>query len=78
MAKKELWFRRKIYGLGWFPITWQGWAVVLGFAGIITINAFLLGKSNEFLLIIETFILAMILIFICYKKGEKLKWKWGK
>ena len=27
---KQLWFRAKSYGWGWTPITWQGWAVLLG------------------------------------------------
>ena len=28
MKKGNLWFRRKKYGWGWTPSTWQGWTVV--------------------------------------------------
>jgi len=28
------WFRPKRYGLGATPVTWQGWALVLGFTAI--------------------------------------------
>jgi hypothetical protein len=28
------WFRRKSFGLGWTPCTWQGWLVVLGFVAL--------------------------------------------
>lgn len=25
------WFRAKLYGFGWTPAKWQGWAVTVGF-----------------------------------------------
>ncbi len=28
-AKRKLWFKRRRYGLGWTPVTWQGWTVVV-------------------------------------------------
>lgn len=29
--KKPLWFKAKQYGWGWYPVTWQGYAITLGF-----------------------------------------------
>ena len=26
---KQLWFKAKTYGYGWYPVTWQGWLVIL-------------------------------------------------
>jgi hypothetical protein len=31
---KEPWFGRKRFGYGWGPRTWQGYVVVLVFAGV--------------------------------------------
>lgn len=29
--QKELWFKAKRYGWGWYPVTWQGYLLTLGF-----------------------------------------------
>ncbi len=28
---QKLWFKRKLYGWGWTPATWQGWFVTLSY-----------------------------------------------
>ena len=80
-TSNELWFRRKIYGWGWFPITWQGWLVIaLYVVAIITLALVLLPKNGqEFpgIFIASVAILTIVLIVICYKKGEKPRWQWG-
>ena len=78
---KEIWFPAKKYGVGWgLPITWQGWSVLLVYFASILIGALFIKKS-PFLIIsfaIYVFILSGILIYICWKKGEKLDVRWGK
>ncbi len=77
---KEIWFPAKKYGYGWgFPIAWQGWAVMLAYILLATIGSVLITKSPEDIiwLIIYNTVLAGLMIFICYKKGEKSKWRWG-
>ncbi|HYC83050.1 MAG TPA: hypothetical protein VEB60_00680, partial [Candidatus Paceibacterota bacterium] len=32
---QRLWFKRKLYGWGWTPVTWQGWLAVLAYAGLV-------------------------------------------
>ncbi len=71
------WFPAKKYGFGWgFPITWQGWVVFL----IYFFLCFLGGKflTNPPYLILfflpYLFIITGILIYICWKKGEKQKY----
>ena len=34
------WFKRKLYGWGWTPATWQGWLVLAVFVVLMILNAF--------------------------------------
>lgn len=34
-SMKQNWFETKTYGIGWKPITWQGWAVSLTYLAFI-------------------------------------------
>ncbi len=81
---KKLWFKAKDYGWGWQPSSWQGW-LVLSLYLVFNINVFwgvdnqsYYGRGdliNHFLpLVVST----VILIIVCYKKGEKPEWRWGK
>lgn len=83
---KGYWFKNKIYGWGWTPVTWQGWLVVLLYiAAIITLVSMteesIPGNpdsgSNFLVLGGPVIVLTILLIFICYKKGEKPRWSWG-
>jgi len=41
-------FRRKTFGLGWTPCTWQGWVVVLGFVVLtLAVNSGLSGMTAD-------------------------------
>jgi len=77
------WFKRKVYGWGWTPVTWEGWATTLIIIGLIIANAIRLEKydvpESEFAIyvIAHSLILIVILLGICYAKGEKPKWQWG-
>jgi hypothetical protein len=77
------WFKRKLYGWGWTPVKWQGWLIILLYIvfliaifGRPNINAYSFSELSINLSL--PFLIATgILIFICYKKGEKPKWQWG-
>ena len=75
------WFKRKLYGWGWMPVKWQGWAVIAVFVLFILISAFGLGKiptdSEIAGFTIKIIFSVILLILICYKKGESPKWQWG-
>ncbi len=79
----KLWFRSKRYGLGWYPVTWQGWlSLLLYVAAMITqIYSVEPDKSNASIVIpyifTQVFSLTALLIVLCYLKGEKLEWRWG-
>ncbi len=79
---EHLWFKRKIYGWGWTPVTWQGWVVVLGYIALVFVFAFTVDNNspkNEILFtaLLPIILLTITLIRICYKKGEAPRWQWG-
>jgi len=75
---KKIWFKRRWYGWGWYPVTWQGWIVVLAFILAVIVLAFsTFPKENLTCYFISLGILVLVLILICLKKGEKPKWQWG-
>ena len=82
-SREGLWFKRKVYGWGWTPITWQGWLIVFFYVGII---GFLISGIDErsslfdiiSIFILPTILLTVVFIMIAYKKGEKPRWQWGE
>lgn len=75
--KNKLWFRRKNYGWGWSPSTWEGCLVLLVWLVLFTFG--LVKLDHEWLKnVVVMFVLTILLIWICYKKGEKPRWSWGR
>jgi uncharacterized membrane protein YhaH (DUF805 family) len=75
---KRYWFRAKRYGWGWgLPITWQGWVVfVAWFAVLICATRYLIPRRLAAFLIL-TLLMTLVLLVICYQKGEPPRWRWG-
>lgn len=84
---QKIWFKAKTYGWGWTPATWQGW-LILGIF-ILTyvistvrfthlIQSYTPTPLTFIIFIIWCLILTSLLIWICYKTGEKPRWRWGK
>lgn len=83
IQKNKLWFRRKTYGWGWTPITWEGWLVTF-ITVLIPIGIKFALKIMEFQRSLQYFymwasvpLLLMSLTLICFRYGEKPKWQWG-
>jgi hypothetical protein len=80
-SNKQLWFKAKHYGWGWYPCTWQGWLVVAIYLAVfIPIVRYLANQSTSTGMaggLLAIGISVLILIIICYKKGEKPCWRWG-
>ena len=82
-TNKKLWFRRKIFGWGWYPITWQGWGVIILYVLDLISNAIFannhVNSNSDFLMQFfpHYIVLTIFLIIICYATGEKPKWTWG-
>ena len=80
------WFKAKTYGWGWTPAKWQGWIVILVYVVLIGLLLSIREEdipgnpdsgSNFLVFALPTILLTALLIFICYKKGEKPRWQWG-
>lgn len=84
--KKEnkLWFKAKRFGWGWTPCSWEGWVVLLLYLNAI-VPQFLFIDDNSHS-VSDTLInfalpfisLTIFLLIICYLKGERPSWRWGK
>ena len=77
-----LWFKRKLYGFGWVPVTWQGWTVILVYILLLLALALTLDDGSPtrevmFMFVLPLVLLTGALIRICYAKGEKPRWQWG-
>lgn len=80
---KKLWFKAKRYGWGWTPCTFEGWLVIAIFVLVEWLDFRRLDmyshSASDTLrpFFIDTFVAAMVLLWICYYKGEKPGWRWG-
>ncbi|MFA6278662.1 MAG: hypothetical protein WCS97_00890 [Candidatus Paceibacterota bacterium] len=85
------WFKRKLYGWGWVPVRWQGWAVVaVSMLYIVLVSldfseqaelAKALGAdptNGDLISFFAKIALAVVVIIsFCYWKGESPRWQWG-
>lgn len=78
---KGYWFKRKVYGWGWTPARWQGWAVLGVFVVLLLWNGLSLGDAPSRSDLMRFFVVLALLVIgvlsVCYKTGEKPKWQWG-
>ena len=80
------WFKRKIWGWGWVPATWQGWFITFLYLALVILLVLtreqdIAGNpdsgSNFLTLGLPILLLTAVFIYIAYKKGETPKWQWG-
>ncbi len=82
--ENKLWFRAKRFGWGWYPVTWQGWAVIVLYVGALFSGSTGMHVYDEpssqipFQFLSLVVVLTIFLIIICYKTGEKPAWHWGR
>jgi hypothetical protein len=74
------WFPAKTYGWGWgLPSVWQGWVIILLYIGLIALSVYIFPPEEQLgLFIFSDIILTVLLIVVCWIKGEPPKWRWGK
>jgi len=70
------WFVPKLFGFGATPVTWQGWALTLGFCTALLLDIrFLPGEPNK---IIVGVALAAAFATIAWRKTDGgWRWRWG-
>ncbi len=83
---EQYWFKRKVWGWGWTPATWQGWLVTVLYIVLITLFLIIREEaipgnpdsgSNFLVLGLPIALLTALFFYIAYKTGEKPKWQWG-
>ena len=79
------WFKRRRFGYGWVPVTWQGWLVVVGYIVFVVGGSFSLANVSEDTVTKEVKLFFLFvalatagLLRITYAKGPHPKWRWGK
>lgn len=90
-TKRKLWFRAKRFGWGWYPVSWQGWAVTVAYALLYMVLGILFGAfapavtlgggsalEGSVLFFSLMVLLTASLLAICYRYGERPRWRWGK
>lgn len=78
--KQVVWFPAKRYGWGWGPPqVWQGWAVLAEYAVLLLISAYYFLKAERIAAyVVSVVMLTIALLIVCWLKGEKPRWLWGR
>jgi hypothetical protein len=79
---KHYWFKAKQYGWGWYPSSWQGFLVLLGYFLLLVLNFMLVNQNLNspnavYRMVLPSIVLTILLIVICYITGEQPRWRWG-
>ncbi len=77
---RKIWFPAKKYGWGWGPpCCWQGWAVIVVWFAIVISGVTLFFRPDRNIVGFYIFdaIMVVLIIGICWLKGEKPQWRWG-
>ena len=79
MTDDRNWFAHKRYGYGAsFPITWQGWALTIGFIALLAASSFLIRYSLAAYLSVAA-ILTTVFLFIGSRTTRGgWRWRWGE
>lgn len=73
------WFAAKRYGYGaGLPISWQGWAVMLGFMLIALADALLFATRPLILIAILIPAIAVLLVITARTTRGGWRWRWGE
>jgi hypothetical protein len=83
MKEKKLWFRAKMFGWGWYPVSWEGWVIIALYAFAVIKGTWSMpsqhsGSDALFTLAVTVVPPTICLLIICYLKGEKPRWRWGE
>lgn len=80
---KGYWFRRKVWGWGWVPATWQGWAAIAVFCLALLFIVLPFSRNSQpihadvWAFLGKVLLAVIVLLFVTYSTGEPPKWQWG-
>ncbi len=78
-SRDEIWFPAQRYGWGWgLPRRWQGWVVLLIYFGLLAVGVRSIDAHTRLAEFLSYMLmLNAALIWICWRKGEPPRWRWG-
>lgn len=76
----DIWFPAKRYGWGWgLPRVWQGWVVLGLYLLMLGIGVAGIDPERQLgLFLAWTIGWSVPFAVVCWLKGEKLRWRWGR
>ena len=78
MSEGPEWFAPKRYGYGATPITWQGWALTLGFVAIAMVIARLFRQQPVRLVAVLAPVLIAFIVICARTTRGGWRWRWGE
>lgn len=78
------WFKRRRYGWGWTPVTWQGWSVLgvflvyaIGTSVLLSLTTTLTDLQFIFTYLTLLSLGLAVMLWLTMKHSPKGKWRWG-
>lgn len=78
MSDDPEWFAPKRYGFGAMPISWQGWALTIGFVVLLALGRILLRHSVAAYLSFAAILTTIFLVICARTTRGGLRWRWGE
>ena len=80
------WFRPRRYGYGATPVTWEGWALTVGVAGVVILSVvamnLLADRSNVvawLVWVVFVAVVAFLMVQISRQRTDgEWRWRWGQ
>lgn len=78
-SQNKYWFTARTYGWGWgLPPSWQGWVVYAAYAASLAFICYFLPPAVDVTLFsIGIAASTVVLVAVCWLKGEPPHWRWG-
>lgn len=82
-TQHPLWFKRRRYGYGWTPVTWQGWLLVClllltAVGGAIILLTVQYSNVLLWAYLNAVIVMVVLVLILAYRYGPSPKWRWGK
>ncbi len=75
---KGYWFPAKSYGWGWgLPVAWQGWLFLGAWLAVVALGTCYLAPYGDAVFLAFMAVMVVVLVLVCYQKGEPPRWRWG-
>jgi len=79
MSEDRDWFAPKRYGYGaGLPISWQGWALLLGYLSLLGVSSLLLPRTWIAYASVVTMLTAVCIVIVARTTKGGWRWRWGE